>query len=99
MRLWDSIADTFNAEFEGKCIPGSAERQTKQTVGMLYCALLHNEGEYKRLLSEAEEEFWAAKGLVEGREERWRLWGLALLLWEVVGAGLRWMSHYVCMCI
>lgn len=66
-RAWDGIAEKFNAEFEGKRLPGSAERQTKKTVEMLYCALVENAQEYRRLICEAERKFWAAKEAAEGR--------------------------------
>lgn len=63
---WNRVTDEFNARFEGKpCTTGSGEAQMKKTVAMLYCALMENEEEYKRLFAEAEQAFRAEKRRAE----------------------------------
>lgn len=73
---WDVIADKFNAEFEGKRVPGSAEPQTKKCVEMLYCALKRNSIEFRRLHGEAVMEFRSKKKENAEGERHWLLWQL-----------------------
>ncbi|CAF9905458.1 MAG: hypothetical protein ALECFALPRED_000625 [Alectoria fallacina] len=58
---WDIVANRFNAHFEGNRIPGSSERVTKKSVGMLQCALVQNDEEFTRLYYEAERVFRAER--------------------------------------
>ena len=62
---WNSIVDEFNAEFEGKRIPGSEALQGKQTVAMLHCALVQNRREFIEWFARAEQKYLAEKEAVE----------------------------------
>lgn len=64
------VTDDFNAKFEGTCIPGSDELESKKTAKMLSCALMENKSKLQEELSVASAAFWAVKE--DDMSRRWR---------------------------
>ena len=66
---WDVVTDKFNAEFEGKLVPGSRARETKKSVQMLACAWRANKAEFNQRFKEAYRRFRDEKMAKERREQ------------------------------